>query len=106
MTPTDIGILSRQIDDLKQAVAEHADMDSRQHQAVSLQIADNAQISRADRAAIATQLEPMTEVLEFVKAAKGFVKFMTWAGVFVKWVGGIALALGAVLALIRFGKTP
>lgn len=98
--------ISAQLADLRQAITDHAAMDSRQHDAVSSKIDENAEAARADREAISIKLDSVAEMLSVWNSAKGFLTFMGWIGKFVKFVGVVTLTGGAIWAFIRYGKIP
>lgn len=60
-------------------------------------------VTSADLARVESKVdalsEQITDLIEAWRTAKGIVAF-------VKWVGGLAFAVSAVIAVIKFGGTP
>lgn len=96
--PSNADIVAR-IDHLTQVVADHSEVDRQAHTTAA-----------ADRALMKESFDELkgsvAGLVEVWNSLTGFSKLLSWIGTFVKWIGGVAIILGALWAWLKSGKPP
>ena len=91
--------LAERIEHVLQVIADHSEVDLQAH-------AEAAAARDELRASFVQLQHSIRGLAEVWTSLRGLSTVLSWVGKFVKFVGGIALTLGALWAFLRYGKTP